>query len=46
MVWPSQINEWVSQSVTHKYHIENNTVYILHEATEIKATGNKVYVGV
>lgn len=36
----------MNESVTHKYHVENNTVYILHEATEIKATGSKVYVGV
>lgn len=37
---PRLMNE--SFSVTHKFHVDNNTVCILYEATEIKATGNKL----
>lgn len=41
---PRLMNE--SFSATHKFHVDNNTVCILYEATEIKATGNKLSVGV
>lgn len=48
------MTKWSDQSrfmneslpVIHKFQGENNTICILYEATEIKATGNKLQVGV
>lgn len=41
---PRLMNE--SLSVTHKFHVDNNTVCILYEATQRKAAGNKLWVSV